>query len=139
MNGFTVEEHDGEKYIAVRDVDGLHNAIGHHLVQHPEGAVTARDPVSPERDGTNPGRPRRKDWHDQPVRGQVAKGEPRNAGRRDKSLRGIFLAFTLGADELEILREFLKSVELDENDEVENRPAQFCLDDVWTEKELVAA
>lgn len=139
MNGFTVEEHDGEQHVAVRDVDGLHSAIGRHLVQHrkvlsPREIRFLRNTMGltqadlAGRIGTTSQSVAR--WE---------KGSHEMPGGADKSLRGIFLAYTLGADELETLREFLKSDELDQNDEVNTRPAKFCLDHVWTEKECVAA
>ncbi|MGO8068713.1 helix-turn-helix domain-containing protein [Rhizobium leguminosarum] len=31
-NGFNVENHDGEQYLTVTDIDGLHKAIGMHIV-----------------------------------------------------------------------------------------------------------
>jgi DNA-binding transcriptional regulator YiaG len=34
LNGYTEEEHDGEKYVSIRDVDGLHWAIGKHIVMN---------------------------------------------------------------------------------------------------------
>jgi DNA-binding transcriptional regulator YiaG len=34
LNGFEAEEDDGETYVTVLDVDGLHKAIGMHLVTH---------------------------------------------------------------------------------------------------------
>lgn len=139
MNGFTVEEHDGEKHIAVRDVDGLHSAIGRHLVLHrkvlsPREIRFLRNTMGLTQAelaaviGTTSQSVAR--WE---------KGSHEMPGGTDKSLRGIFLAFTLGDDELEMLRELLKSVELDQHDEVAIQPAQFCLDDVWTERELDAA
>jgi len=41
MNGYTVETHDGEEHVAVSDIDGLHKAIGRHL-------VTFRKALSPK-------------------------------------------------------------------------------------------
>jgi DNA-binding transcriptional regulator YiaG len=32
MNGFEVETHDGEEYLTVSDIDGLHKAIGLHII-----------------------------------------------------------------------------------------------------------
>jgi len=32
LNGFTLEEIDGEEYLTIKDVDGLHVAIGRHIV-----------------------------------------------------------------------------------------------------------
>src|SRR5690606_8939703 len=34
LNGYTVEDHEGERHVAIADVDGLHQVIGRHLVMH---------------------------------------------------------------------------------------------------------
>ena len=34
LNGYAVLEHDGERHVSVTDVEGLHKAIGRHLVSY---------------------------------------------------------------------------------------------------------
>lgn len=34
LNGFDKEEHEGEEFLSISDVDGLHRAIGMHIVLH---------------------------------------------------------------------------------------------------------
>lgn len=32
LNGFETETHDGEEYVTIKDIDGLHRAIGLHII-----------------------------------------------------------------------------------------------------------
>lgn len=139
MNGFTVEEHDGEKHVAIRDVDGLHNAIGRHLVQHRKVLTPSEIRFLRNTMGlTQADLAGRIGVTSQSV-ARWEKGSHEMPGGADKALRGIFLAFTLGDSELGMLRDLLKSDELEQSDEIAARPAEFCLDEVWTERQLVAA
>lgn len=34
LNGFDIDYHDGERHVFIKEIDGLHAAIGKHLVMH---------------------------------------------------------------------------------------------------------
>lgn len=41
LNGYTVEEHDGERHVFVENVDELHKAIGRHIISKRKGLTGA--------------------------------------------------------------------------------------------------
>ncbi|MCW3846558.1 helix-turn-helix domain-containing protein [Sphingomonas sp. LB-2] len=140
-NGYRVEEHDGEEHIAVTDVDGLHNAIGRHLVIHRKGlspkevrflrnTMNLTQAEMAERLGNNAQSVAR--WE---------KGETEMPGTAEKLLRAVFLASLMSDSELVQLRDFLVSRlnELDQIDESADTPAEFQFCEHWSEREKIAA
>lgn len=137
LNGYCREEVDGETHVSITDIEGLHNAIGRHLVTHRK-ALTPREirflrntmgmtqASLAECLGNNSQSVAR--WE---------KGETEMPGTSEKLLRAVFMASLLPTDDLVVLRDLLvtKLGELDEMDEVGAAPAQFELYDNWHEKE----
>lgn len=135
MNGFTVENHDGEEHVAVSDIDGLHKAIGRHL-------VTFRKALSPKEirflrntlDLTQAELAQKLGNTSQSV-ARWEKGECEVPGAAEKLLRAYFLVSVMTQEEFESLKKLLSSSDLDQNDELRVRPAQFELLGSWTEKD----
>jgi len=135
MNGYEIETHDGEQHVTVTDIDGLHKAIGRHLVMH-------RKALSPKEmrflrntlDLTQSELAERLGNTSQSV-ARWEKGECDIPGAAEKLLRAIFLVSVMTKEQFDYLKEMLSGTELDELDELAVRPAQFELFDTWTEKD----
>lgn len=140
LNGYHVEDHDDETHVSVSDVDGLHQAIGRHLVVHRKGlspkevrflrnTMNLTQAELAERLGNNSQSVAR--WE---------KGECEMPGTAEKLLRAIFLASLLTEGELVGLREFLNSRldELDELDELNAPEAKFQFEEHWAELKRAA-
>jgi DNA-binding transcriptional regulator YiaG len=137
LNGYNVEEHDGEEHVAIRDIDGLHKAIGRHLVAHRK-ALAPRE-IKFLRNTMNLTQAEMAEMlgnNSQSV-ARWEKGECEIPGTAEKLLRAVYLASLMTVDELAALRDFLvsKLQELDSMDEVVAAPAQFQLFDHWSERE----
>jgi len=137
LNGYQLENHDGEEHVSITDIDGLHKAIGRHIVCHRKALVPAelrflRDTMELTQSelanllGNNTQSVAR--WE---------KGSTEIPGPAEKLFRLVFLASLMTVDELNVLRDLLltKLQELTEVDEVAATPAQFELFDRWTERE----
>lgn len=140
-NGYRIDVHDGEQHIAVTDMEGLHQAIGRHLVIHRKGlspkevrflrnTMNLTQAEMAERLGNNAQSVAR--WE---------KGETEMPGTAEKLLRAVYLASLMTDSELIQLRDFLNSRlnELDQFDESTETPAEFQFCDHWTERERLAA
>lgn len=136
LNGYYLEDHDGEKHVSIKDMEGLHRAIGKHLVVHrkalaPKEVKFLRNTMDltqaelAEKLGNNSQSVAR--WE---------KGECAMPGPEEKLLRAIFIASLFSADDLAVLRDFLtkKLTELDQMDQLQPPTAQFQLFDEWSEK-----
>ncbi len=134
-NGYKIEEHDGEQHMAVTNMEGLHQAIGRHLVIHRKGLspkevrflrnnMNLTQAELAERLGNNAQSVAR--WE---------KGECEMPGTAEKLLRAVYLASLMTDDELSTLREFLNSRldELDRFDDLCDSNAQFEWDEEWKE------
>jgi DNA-binding transcriptional regulator YiaG len=144
LNGYNLEEHDGEQFLSITKMDELHMAIGRHL-------VTQRKGLSPKEVrflrktmnmtqaelasllGNNAQSVAR--WE---------KGQCEVPGASEKLLRLTFLANLMSDEELHALRDFLinKLGALDEMDETGTVQGRFQLGDKWFEmptEELVMA
>lgn len=135
LNGYESHEHDGEQHVVIRDIEGLHVAIGRYLILHrrelaPKEIRFLRKTLDlsqaelAEVLGNNSQSVAR--WE---------KGESDIPGPAEKLLRAYFLARNLSdATDLEALRmlivEGLK--DLATADE-EIRPIQFQLTNQWAE------
>ena len=137
LNGYHPEEHDGEAYTSITDIEGLHRAIGRHLVTH-------RKALAPKEirflrnvmDFTQDQLAQQLGNNSQSV-ARWEKGTHQMPGPEEKLLRAIFLAYLLPENELVALKELLehKLSELDSVDQSESPRAQFELFREWREKE----
>ena len=143
LNGVQKEEYDGEEYVTIKDVDGLHKAIGRHLVMHRKALAPneirflrkAMDMTQAElaeklrNTGQSVAR-----WE---------KGEYEIPGAAESLLRVLFLITLMNKEELTALIEKLKTLlvtsGLDELDE-SNHDAQFQLQlsGSWVEQDKAA-
>lgn len=141
LNGYEFEVHDGERHVLINDVEGLHRAIGRHLVLH-------RKALSPGEirflrktmDFTQAELAERLGNTSQSV-ARWEKGEIEMPSPEEKLLRATFLASLLSDRELKALRDLLTHtlVELDALDQANTPPAQFQFGDEWREKCAEAA
>lgn len=135
LNGYCIEEHDGETHFAVRKMEELHQAIGRHLVTRRKGlnpreirflrnTMDLTQAELAERLGNNPQSVAR--WE---------KGECEMPGTAEKLLRVVYLAHLMTDEELTALRDFLLNHlrSLDEMDETQTSQASFLWEDKWTE------
>lgn len=133
-NGYTVEEHDGEKHVRIYDMEGLHQAIGRHLVLHrkalaPKEVKFLRNTLNLTQTelashlGNNSQSVAR--WE---------KGECEIPGASEKLLRLVYLLMTMTDAEFEAVRDLVMNPE--QLDELEARPVQFTHSDHWAEKAI---
>jgi DNA-binding transcriptional regulator YiaG len=135
LNGYVIEEHDGEVHVAISDIDGLHKTIGRHLVRH-------RKALSPKEvrflrntlDLTQAELAARLGNTSQSV-ARWEKGECEMPGAAEKLLRAIFLVSVMTNEDLDSLKDLLSGTDLDQKDETRSGQAQFKLFDSWVEKE----
>jgi len=141
LNGYEVEEHDGEEHVSIRDVDGLHNAIGRHLVAHRKALAPREIRFLRNTMGITQADLAEMLGNNSQSVARWEKGECEIPGTAEKLLRAVFLASLMTSDELVALRDLLTSKlqELDSMDEIVAAPAQFELFDRWSEREPVAA
>lgn len=136
LNGF-VEEDDA---VSISDIEGLHKAIARHLVVNrkalaPKEIRFVRTTMGltqtelAERLGNNSQSVAR--WE---------KGQCDMPGAAEKLLRLMFLASVMTKEEFDTFREFVisKLSELDQMEELRERPAQFELFDHWMETKIAA-
>jgi DNA-binding transcriptional regulator YiaG len=142
LNGYEMRKYDGEVYISITDVDGLHYAIGRHLVTRrkylrPKEIKFLRDSLALTQAGLAA-----KLGNDAQSVARWEKGECAMPGTADKLLRVVFLAEnTTRDDNLILIRKLLTSVlkELDEMDEIKTPQASFRFSDGWDEASKRAA
>lgn len=136
MNGYSVEEHDGEQHVSVADVDGLHRAIGRHLVTHRK-ALSAKE-IRFLRDTMDKTQAELADMLGNTSQSVARweKGQCEMPGAAEKLLRAIFLIMVMSEEEFGEFQTFLTSrmSELDQMDELMPAPAQFELLGGWAEK-----
>ncbi len=137
LNGVEKSTYQGEDYVSIRDIEGLHIAIGKHLVRH-------RKALSPKeirflRNTMD------KSQHElaenignsaQSV-ARWEKGQTDMPGPAEKFLRAFFLALYANTpEELEEVKELLVVGlhELDMLDDNERRPVQFTLGNHWEQQ-----
>ena len=142
LNGYKISIHDGEEYVAVVDVDGLHRAIGRHLVMHRKGLSPKEVRFLRKTMDLTQAELAAKLGNDAQSVARWEKGTCEMPGAAEKLLRVIFLAENISdAGDLETLRKLVVSVmdELDLIDEVKPAQAQFKLGERWDEAPLLAA
>lgn len=141
LNGYEVEEHDGEKHVAVKDMDGLHKAIGRHLVLHRKALLPKEVRFLRNTMGLTQAEFAQRLSNTSQSVARWEKGECEIPGSAEKLLRAVYIASLMEEVELIALRDLLtnKLSELDSLDETNQPPAQFHLHDYWSERELANA
>ena len=137
LNGFELHTHDGEEYVSIKDVEGLHIAIGKYIVLHRKALVPQEVKflrrtmeMTQEELAASLGK------NSQSV-ARWEKGQNDIPGTEEKLLRLLFYArCVMTDDDLLVLRDLIveKLSELDHIDEVATRPVQFALGDQWIEQ-----
>lgn len=135
LNGYITEEHDGEEHVSISDIDGLHLAIGRHLVTHRKGLSPKEIRFLRNTMGLTQGEIAARLGNNSQSVARWEKGECEIPGTAEKLLRAVFLATLDRADDLVALKVLLERQlgELDDLDETQTPPAQFELFDKWEE------
>ncbi|MGD0108713.1 MAG: helix-turn-helix domain-containing protein [Rhodopila sp.] len=136
LNGYEITFHDGEEFVSVMDVDGLHRTIGRHIVMHRKGLSPQEVRFLRKTMDLTQAELAAKLGNDPQTVARWEKGNSDMPGTAEKLLRAIFLAENITDDEdLKLLRRLLVSVmdELDMMDEVTSTQAQFKLEERWSE------
>jgi len=136
LNGYELEDHDGESHLSVTKMEELHEAIGRHLVTHRKGlapkeirflrnTMNLTQAELAGRLGNNAQSVAR--WE---------KGECEVPGASEKLLRLVYLAHLMSDKEMAALRDFINTSlnALDELDETVTSQGRFLLGDKWEEK-----
>jgi DNA-binding transcriptional regulator YiaG len=136
LNGFSIEEHDGEKHVSITDIEGLHRAIGRHLVVHRKGLAPKEIRFLRNTMDITQAELAEKLGNNSQSVARWEKGECEMPGTSEKLLRAVFLASLLSDSELASLRDFLigQLSDLDRLDEHNVPEAEFQFEDHWTEK-----
>ncbi len=142
VNGYRVTRRDGDEYVSVADVDGLHRAIARHLVLRRKvlGPPEVRF-IRKTLDMTQADLAKNLSVTSQSV-ARWEKGVCEIPGTAEKLLRAVFLAHNLREDDdLHVIQSLLVKAmnELDQQDELEPSQASFQLDNTWSETELKTA
>jgi DNA-binding transcriptional regulator YiaG len=136
LNGYRTDDHDGEESISVIDVEGLHRAIGRHLVLHRKGLSPKEVRFLRKTMDLTQAELAAKLGNDAQSVARWEKGTCEMPGTAEKLLRVTFLAENMRDDtDLAILRKLLVSVmdELDSVDEIKSPQAQFELGERWSD------
>lgn len=136
LNGYQISYHDGEESVSVIDVDGLHRAIGRHLVLHRKGLSPKEVRFLRKTMDLTQAELARKLGNDAQSVARWEKGTCQIPGTAEKLLRATFLAENIvDNSDLTVLRKLLVSVldELDSIDEIKPAQAQFKLGERWNE------
>lgn len=141
LNGVKKEMHDGEEHFSITDIEGLHRAIGRHLVLHRK-VLTPREIrfLRNTMDMTQSELAERL-WNTSQSVARWEKGHCEIPGAADKLLRAVFLMTiydgetdAMDPQTFEAFRNLLVSSDLGEMDESSTQPAEFLLDHTWNEK-----
>ena len=136
LNGYAVIQRDGDEFVAVKDVEGLHRAISKHIVlTHKVLAPSEARFIRKTLILTQSEMAAKLGVNVQSI-ARWEKGQSEMPGTADKLLRAVFMAKNLSGDEdLHILRKLLTTVmdDLDEMDETVPSRASFRFEQNWTE------
>jgi DNA-binding transcriptional regulator YiaG len=135
LNGYTVEEHDGEQHISVTKMDELHQAIGRHLVMCRKGLAPREIRFLRKTMDLTQAELADKLGNNAQSVARWEKGECEVPGPSEKLLRLTFIAHFMTDDERDALRKFILSElsKLDLVDETASPQASFEWNDRWTE------
>lgn len=136
LNGYSKEIHDGEEHVTILDVDGLHKAIGRHLVVHRKALAPKEVRFLRNTLGLTQAELADRLGNTSQSVARWEKGECEVPGASEKLLRAMFLIAVMSDEEFAALRQFFESRlgELDELDQLAAPPAQFELFGSWAEK-----
>ncbi|AMY67993.1 helix-turn-helix domain-containing protein [Frigidibacter mobilis] len=137
LNGYALEEHDGERHVSISDVDGLHLAIGRHLVTYRKGLSPKEIRFLRNTMGITQAEMAARLGNNSQSVARWEKGECEIPGTSEKLLRAVFLASLIRPEDLCALKDLLQSRldALDNRDETQTLPAQFELFDKWEESQ----
>jgi DNA-binding transcriptional regulator YiaG len=140
LNGYQIDTYDDEEYLTITDVDGLHKAIGRHLVKNRKALSAAEIRFLRNTMDLTQAELARKLGNNSQSVARWEKGICEIPATSEKLLRAVFLASLMTADELSSLRDFLLSQlqEIDGLDEVNAVDVQFELFGHWTERDKAA-
>ena len=138
LNGYEWHEHDGARHVSITDIDGLHTAIGRHLVLHRQALAPQEIKFLRKTLGLSQAELAEDLGKTSQSVARWEKGVNDIPTSAEKLLRAIYFARTATSDaDLQQLRLMLSQApkELDSMHEVETCPAQFSLMDQWTQQE----
>lgn len=136
LNGYNQSYIDGEEFVSVVDVDGLHRAIGRHLVLHRKSLSPKEVRFLRKTMELTQAELAAKLGNDSQSIARWEKGTCEMPGTAEKLLRATFLAEIFVDDnDLTVLRKLLVSAmdELDFVDEIKPAQAQFKFREQWDE------
>lgn len=135
LNGYGLEDHDGEQHMSVSRMEELHQAIGRHLVTHRKGLAPKEIRFLRNTMNLTQAELASKLGNNAQSVARWEKGECEVPGASEKLLRVVFLASLLSDAEMSALKEFLNSSlsALDELDETVTTQGRFQLGDIWSE------
>lgn len=137
LNGYETHSHDGDKHVVIKDIDGLHVAIGRHLVLSRKGLAPKELRFIRKTLDLSQAELAEKLGNTSQSVARWEKGEVEIPGPAEKFLRAYFLAQNASDEsDLETLRTLIVQglAELDAMDE-QTRPVQFQLTNHWAEKQ----
>lgn len=129
-NGYETEEHDGETFTTVKDIDGLHQAIALHLVKHRKALAPKEIRFLRNTMGLTQAEMARLMNQSSQQIARWEKGQSEMPGPADRWLRTLYVVNMLPGD---VLGEVLKNItkDLEELDEVRDAPMELCMDPEW--------
>ena len=143
LNGFTIDEYEGEKAISVHDVEGLHKAIARHVVLHRKGLEPREILFLRKTLDMTQAEMALKMGYDVQTVARWEKGNCSIPGAAERLLRIYVLIGTRQCDDddAQLLKLIKESIDdLVEQDQIETPQARFSLSNAhWEESELVAA
>ena len=142
LNGYEARHLDGEEFVAVTDVEGLHRAIGRHLVLHRKGLSPREIKFLRKTMELTQAELAAKLGNDPQSVARWEKGVCEMPGAAEKLLRVVFWTHNILDEErdLSVLKTLILSV-LQNLDLIDDKPAQasFRLNNRWDEAEQRAA
>jgi DNA-binding transcriptional regulator YiaG len=135
LNGYDLEDHDGDNHMSVTKIDELHQAIGRHLVTHRKGLSPKEIRFLRNTMNLTQAELAARLGNDSQSVARWEKGQCEVPGASEKLLRVVYLAHLLTDEEMAALRDFLNNSlnALDEIDETETVQGRFQLGDKWFE------
>ncbi len=135
LNGYNIEEHDGETHVFIRNIDELHKVIGRHIVTRRKGLAGAEIRFLRNTLNLTQSELASELGNNAQSIARWEKSQAEIPGHAEKLLRVFFFAKLASNDELALLRDLIveKLVELDEIDESETPPVKFILGERWIE------
>jgi len=135
LNGYDLEDHDGEQYMSVSKMEELHQAIGRYLVTHRKGLAPKEIRFLRNTMNLTQSELAAKLGNNAQSVARWENGKCEVPGSSEKLLRLVFLASLLTEAEMLALKDFINSnlSELDELDENMTAQGRFKLGDIWEE------